>query len=99
MFGIIYGIGRVVHGVTDVLIEVDPPHVAFYVAHWDLLLLANHDSATACPRPRCCFTLPSRRSNQCLNWGQRTGEKHPRCGTAPDVAWRGAGVTRSPNAH
>jgi hypothetical protein len=31
MFGLIYSIGRVVHGVTDVLIEVNPRHVAFYV--------------------------------------------------------------------
>lgn len=30
LFGLVYAIGRFVHGVTDVFIEVNPRHVAFY---------------------------------------------------------------------
>jgi hypothetical protein len=31
LFGILYTVGRVRHGVTDVFIEVNPRHVTFYV--------------------------------------------------------------------
>ena len=30
LFGLVYAVGRMVHGVTDVFIEVNPRHVAFY---------------------------------------------------------------------
>ncbi len=30
LFGIVYAVGRVIHGVTNVFIEVNPRHVAFY---------------------------------------------------------------------
>lgn len=30
LFGLVYAVGRLVHGVTDVFVEVNPRHVAFY---------------------------------------------------------------------
>lgn len=30
LFGLVYAVGRMVHGVTDVFVEVNPRHVAFY---------------------------------------------------------------------
>jgi len=30
LFGLVYAVGRVIHGLTDVFIEVNPRHVAFY---------------------------------------------------------------------
>ena len=30
LFGLVYAVGRIVHGVTDAFIEVNPRHVAFY---------------------------------------------------------------------
>jgi hypothetical protein len=54
LFGIVYAVGRVIHGVTDVFIEVNPRHVAFYARALGFLVAGE---ARFCERVRAPSVL------------------------------------------
>jgi len=54
LFGIVYSVGRVNHGVTDVFIEVNPRHVAFYARVLGFVVAAE---ARFCERVRAPSVL------------------------------------------
>ena len=86
MFGLIYTVGRVMHGVTDVLIEVNPRHVAFYVRALRFVVAGEARFCDRVSAPSVLLHLAVETLESLLELGTTPREKHPRRGTAPDVA-------------
>jgi hypothetical protein len=69
MFALIYTVGRVVHGVTDVLIEVNPRHVAFYVRILGFVVAGEARFCDRVSAPSVLLHLAVETLESLLEWG------------------------------
>ncbi len=77
LFGLVYAVGRMVHGVTDVFIEVNPRHVAFYSRALGFVVLGDERICARVGAPSVLLHLDVEILDEQLGFADATPAEEP----------------------